>query len=175
MPSKERWMSMTDEQKTAYLKKHQEWVAANRERVREINRNSYLKKVGTLSRMSTLENEDVKKQHRQQRKRETVLTWQKNNPDKVALYRAKSTLTGKTAAKAAKRRSAKLKATPPWADLEEIKNVYLEAQYFGMHVDHIIPLQGKNVCGLHVWDNLQLLSPIENIKKGNKYAIHEEG
>ena len=45
------------------------------------------------------------------------------------------------------RRRRLREATPPWADLEEIKNVYLEAQYFGMHVDHIIPLQGKNVCG----------------------------
>lgn len=99
----------------------------------------------------------------------------KNNPEKVKHYRFIEKISGKSAAKAAKRRAAKLQATPPWADLEEIKNVYLEAQYFGMHVDHIIPLQGKNVCGLHVWDNLQLLSAVENIKKGNRYAVYQDG
>lgn len=174
MPSKDRWDKMTDDQKAAHHEKHRQWVIKNRERVRELNRNSYLKKVGSLSRLSTLEDDEIKKQHRNQRKLETTILWQKNNPDKVAQYRLKNAINGNQAARAAKRRAAKLKATPKWADLDEIKNVYLEAKYFGMHVDHIVPLQGKNVCGLHVWDNLQLLSPSENIKKGNKYAVYEE-
>ena len=40
----------------------------------------------------------------------------------------------------------------------------------GHHVDHIIPLQGKNVSGFHCIENLQYLTAEENIKKGNKYA-----
>jgi 5-methylcytosine-specific restriction endonuclease McrA len=68
-----------------------------------------------------------------------------------------------------KRRARKLQATPAWADEGAIKAIYLEAGRLGMHVDHIVPLQGKNVCGLHVENNLQLLSPTENSKKRNKF------
>ena len=73
----------------------------------------------------------------------------------------------------AKRRAIVKQATPSWANLDEIKNVYLEAQYLQMHVDHIIPLRGKNVCGLHVWENLQLLSAKDNLIKGNRHAIYD--
>jgi len=68
---------------------------------------------------------------------------------------------------AAKYRAAKKKAVPKWANLEDIENVYIEAKYFKMEVDHIVPLQSDVVCGLHVWDNLQLLSPEENRRKRN--------
>jgi len=75
-------------------------------------------------------------------------------------------------AKSAKRRASKLLATPKWLtdfDNEYIKFVYNKASFLEMHVDHIVPLQGVNVCGLHVPWNLQLLEPSENIKKSNKF------
>jgi len=59
-------------------------------------------------------------------------------------------------------------ATPPWADQQAILDVYLEAEYFGMEVDHIVPIRSKLVCGLHTWENLQLLPKLENITKGNR-------
>lgn len=40
------------------------------------------------------------------------------------------------------------------------------------HVDHIIPLKGIDVCGLHIWNNLQVIPKILNLRKGNKNALH---
>jgi len=67
----------------------------------------------------------------------------------------------------AKRRADKLNATPKWANLEKIKEKYKNCPK-GYHVDHYFPLQGKNVCGLHVENNLQYLPANKNISKGNK-------
>lgn len=63
--------------------------------------------------------------------------------------------------------AAKVRATPAWADMAAIEAFYA-ARPVGMEVDHIIPLQGKNVSGLHVHWNLQYLTPAENAAKGNK-------
>lgn len=59
-------------------------------------------------------------------------------------------------------------ATPKWADLLEILDFYTNRPE-GYHVDHIIPLKGEKVCGLHVIDNLQYLSAVENLRKSNKF------
>ncbi len=73
------------------------------------------------------------------------------------------------------RRSQSL-ATPAWADHEAIRTFYLIAdeltQRTGIKhsVDHVIPLKGKTVCGLHVQTNLAVLPLLENIKKGNRYV-----
>lgn len=71
------------------------------------------------------------------------------------------------AARNAKRRAQKLLATPAWADLEKIKQVYVSCPK-GCHVDHIYPLISDWVCGLHVHENLQHLSAEDNLRKGNK-------
>lgn len=69
----------------------------------------------------------------------------------------------------AKRRAAKLQAIPKWANLYSIREIYRICPK-GYHVDHIIPLQGKNVCGLHVENNLQLLKAEDNLRKSNKFG-----
>lgn len=97
--------------------------------------------------------------------------WQANNRDYHNKYNSKwcSNNKGKVAAKAAKRRATKLRATPSWADLAAIKQFYINCP-LGYHVDHIIPLKGKNVSGFHVINNLQYLKAVDNLKKGNKYV-----
>lgn len=72
----------------------------------------------------------------------------------------------------ARRRASILQRTPSWANREEIAKFYQEASKLGVHVDHIIPLNGKLVSGLHVEDNLQLLSATENHRKRNRFRIN---
>ena len=67
----------------------------------------------------------------------------------------------------AKRKASELKATPKFANLEKIKEIYKNCPK-GYHVDHIIPLQSKIVCGLHVEWNLQYLTPSANLSKSNR-------
>jgi len=95
----------------------------------------------------------------EKRYEETKRKWAKENPHKINAI-------------SAKRRAVKLQATPPWFEQEKkrIEILYATAQHMGMHVDHIVPLQNKKVCGLHCLHNLQLLTPTENISKGNKYG-----
>lgn len=85
--------------------------------------------------------------------------------------------SAKWRAMVAKRRAAKLQATPKWltADdywmLEEIYSlVELRTKVTGIqwHADHIVPLQGKTVCGLHVPWNLRVITAAENWSKGSK-------
>ena len=62
-------------------------------------------------------------------------------------------------------------ATPPWLTEEmsmEMKALY-ESRQEGEHVDHIVPLKGDTVCGLHVPWNLQIITDKENYAKSNKY------
>jgi hypothetical protein len=86
---------------------------------------------------------------------------------------------GKINALNAKRKQHIKQRTPIWVTAEElwlVKEAYELAEKrtnmfgFKWHVDHIIPLQGKNVSGLHVIGNLQVITAVENIRKKNKYA-----
>lgn len=80
--------------------------------------------------------------------------WQKENKDKTVFY-------------SAKRRAQKLNATLEGYDVE-IKEIYKNCPE-GYHVDHIMPLQGNGICGLHVPWNLQYLTAEENLRKSNSY------
>jgi 5-methylcytosine-specific restriction endonuclease McrA len=91
--------------------------------------------------------------------------WQKENADKVNSY-------------AAQRRAIELQRTPNWltdAHKIQILDFYQEAKVkeklFGgkYEVDHIVPLKGETVSGLHVPWNLQILTKEENCSKNNKF------
>ena len=90
---------------------------------------------------------------------------------------------GQHNAAGARRRAIKLNATPPWLTRRmklEIQRVYVAASEMykrdgvRYQVDHIIPLQGDTVCGLHVPWNLQILTINENASKGNKLLSESE-
>ena len=79
--------------------------------------------------------------------------------------------TAKTqASRQANYNSAKDNRTPPWANLDLIKDIYANCPK-GYHVDHIYPLRGEYVSGFHVENNLQYLPAIDNIKKGNRIEL----
>ena len=99
--------------------------------------------------------------------RETKRLWVKNN-------------LGLVLASSANRRAAKLQRTPIWLsdfDKIKIKCLYqlaaMRSRESGQtwHVDHIIPLQGEFVSGLHVPNNLQVIPAIENMRKSNHYGV----
>ena len=84
----------------------------------------------------------------------------------------------KVIANIARRHAAKLQRTPKWITSEQrkqIEHVYREAKMLEVetgikhHVDHIIPLQGKNVSGLHVPENLRVITATENRRKYNQH------
>lgn len=118
-----------------YRERHPDRIAAYAEATRE-QKNAYHK------RWYALNLEDKRAKNRQ---------WSKENP-------------GKHGALCAKRRAQELKACPAWADLDAIALMYRIARRVSRQtgikheVDHIIPLRGKVVCGLHVETNLQLLT-----------------
>jgi hypothetical protein len=121
-----------------------------------------------------------KRADRLEKARIKQIEWRKLNPNhegaKAAKKKWKQSNIGKVNAHTAKRRTAKMQRTPAWLtaiDHERIENEYklaaLLAKVTGSpwHVDHIIPLQGKMVSGLHVPSNLRAIPGIENVVKAN--------
>jgi len=102
-----------------------------------------------------------------ERSRTKVKEWHRENPERSSYHKAKH-------------HYRKGEATPPWLTEEQLDLMsdmhtlcrqiekFMPDKY---HVDHIVPLQGKNVCGLNVPWNLQILEASCNIRKGNRYDV----
>ena len=90
-----------------------------------------------------------------------------------SLYRYQQSPKGRALKKTYRRldKANRKQAMVSWADMDKIAAIYKEAQERGLHVDHSIPLRHDLVCGLHVYENLQLLDPAENIRKSNHFEI----
>ena len=74
----------------------------------------------------------------------------------------------------------KKEATPAWAEFDTIKALYREARRLteetGVrhHVDHIVPLRHDLVCGLHVQNNLRVITAADNWKKHNRLDLGDQ-
>lgn len=144
-------------QRSGYLENYRE---QNKEVLRQKQRESWLKNKDT---------HNTKQREYYQENRETLrqkgkLHYEENKS--TYLYYSK------------KRKLLIAKAMPKWLTKEmqeSLKSFYIEAKKLSLlegisyHVDHIVPLNGANVCGLHVPWNLQIITAQENLKKSNKY------
>ena len=81
-------------------------------------------------------------------------------------------------ARTRKRQAALLKRVPAWDPhahliVAKYQLAAMLSQAFGTphHVDHIIPLQGRKVSGLHVFSNLRVIPGSDNVKKSNKFLV----
>lgn len=146
----------------------------------------------TLASLNTKKYQREYRQRNKVRIQELQRVWVKNNPDKNKLSQKKYTEKNSSrinsykrawnkanpeicAKQCADRRARKLRATVKWANQDRIQLIYTKANRLELwleidfHVDHIVPLKSKFVCGLHCEDNLQILPAKENQHKLNSY------
>ena len=141
---------MSDEEKQRdkdRTKKHQQ---ENRKYWRELNKRSYLKKVGGV-----------------------ITRILDRTPEEKRLRALEKSLLRVTRAKQA-RVSWDLELTElVTKEAHSLRRLRNKNTNIDWHVDHIIPLKGKDVCGFHVWNNLAVIPKVENLRKGNKNSIHD--
>ncbi len=156
--------------KSCVSRKLKTYYQANREIIQQKTKEYYFENKDTC-----LQSRKLYAQTNKRLMNEIGKTYRTNHHD-VVLKRGKQYRLlnkDKAAAYSAARRAAKLQQCPKWitsAQKEEMKQLYAVASLTGKHVDHIIPLKGKLVRGLHVPWNLQLLTPEENLQKSNHFA-----
>jgi len=176
---------MTKEERRLYMIKYR---VENKERIKDYRRGYYNKNRDLIlekSKEKYIHDKEDKKLYykaNKNKRKKYQIEYQDKNKEYVKSYQKKHGVEyrrvkrSEILARNAKRRADRLKATPKWAELGKIKIIYKKAKWLesltGLkyHVDHIVPLKGKNVCGLHVWANLQILEESINLKKNNRHS-----
>jgi 5-methylcytosine-specific restriction endonuclease McrA len=142
------------------------WAKENPGRVKEI-----VKKWNVLNRKEEAARAREWRKNNPETYKKAVLNWRNKNATYYGAYMASA---------AGRRRTAKLKATPSWLSKEQNEAILCKYQVAAMytaegldiwHVDHIVPIRGKDVCGLHVPWNLRIITASENLRKGNKFSM----
>ena len=116
-------------------------------------------------------------QNNKEKEKKNATDWISKNREKHNQYYRAYYLNNKDKehARSVLKRARRIKRTVKWADKDKIQDFYKEAQRLSKetgkphHVDHIIPLKGKLVSGLHVENNLQVIPAFENLSKSNKF------
>lgn len=112
-------------------------------------------------------------QHNKERALERQRQWEMQNIAYVREWQRKYQRENRQ--HSAKRRASFRQAVPQWYDHDAVALIYKQRQELEeqtnipYHVDHIVPLNGERVCGLHWSENLQVLPASENIRKSNKH------
>ena len=111
------------------------------------------------------------------RRRGYVKAWEERNAEYVrGLARDWSKTTKGKAANAVKAARRRMLSRCQWADQELIAQIYQFARVLSdatgivYHVDHVVPIKNRHVCGLHNQFNLQVIPASENLKKHNKFT-----
>jgi hypothetical protein len=159
--------------------KDKEWRENNPERCKANSKNWAQRNKARIKINQTRWNEE-NKDHVIASKRE----WSNKNRDHIKARNRRWLVNNRAKfnANIKKRKCMKLNATPPWYYLVkyEVEAVYAEAKRLeevtGIphHVDHIVPLQHKLVCGLHVPCNLRPIPAIDNMRKHNTFVPYVE-
>lgn len=139
------------------IRKSKEYVGNNKELVlHKARKYHYKNRKACLERMKKYRLANLEKMRKKDR------DFSRENPEKMI-------------AKKARRRSIKKNANVDWADQWVISEIYALAIIRSVntgvkhHVDHIVPLVSKKVCGLHCEHNLQIIEGYENQAKGNRW------